>query len=172
MLLPFFNMIMFRKTHQALVAFFSVCFTNQKEDLMKPTPFNPETDVAPIPFTDRVCRAAKQMKVKGLPWRPHVGCFVWDEKELIQVSSPFPHRVYFILNVGHFLKRFETIDNIADKLVWLPTWHQARLVCETLNISADRINEIVQQNKVADPETELVALYELIMDHLGEKESR
>mgnify|MGYP006281316459 CR=1 FL=1 len=139
---------------------------------MKPTPFNAETDSAPTPFTDRICRTAKQMKEKGLTWRPHVGCFVWDEKELIQVSSPFPHRVYFILNVGHFIKRFETIDNIADKLVWLPTWHQARLVCTSLNISAHRIKEVVQQHESASPETELVALYELILDHLGEKESQ
>jgi hypothetical protein len=128
---------------------------------MKPTPFNPETDYAPIPFTDEVCRAAKTMKDNGLSWQPHVGCFVWDADEHIQVSSPFPHRIYFILNLGHFLKRFGTVKNIADKLVWLPTWHQARLLCREFGVSEDKVRNASSNTKEA-----LISLYTLICESL------
>lgn len=133
---------------------------------MKSTPFYAESDLAPVPFTDEICRAARLMKEKGLEWRPHVGCFVWDENQFIEVSSPFPHRVYFILNLGHFLKRFETIENIIDKLVWIPTWHQARQVCKRLEISDSKIVRTIQQSSWAKPGAELLDLYKLILEYL------
>ena len=92
---------------------------------MKPTPFNPETDLAPIPFTEKHCQAASKLKKAGLLWKPHVGCFVWDPEGYIKVDSPFPERIYFILNLGHFLRLFEATKKMVEKLVWLPTWHQA-----------------------------------------------
>ena len=133
---------------------------------MKPTPFNSQTDLAPIPFTKETCQAAKLMKEKGLNWTPHVGCFVWDEKQIIQVSSPFPNRIYFILNLGHFLNRFETIDNMAEKLVWLPTWHQTRQICLQLNIPDDKVALVFQQSQLENPGNELLNMYKLIADHL------
>jgi len=134
---------------------------------MKSTPFNPEIDIAPIPFTDQVFQTAKLMKEKGLKWQPHVGCFVWDEKQIIEVSSPFPNRVYFILNLGHFLKRFETIENIAEKLVWLPTWHQARQICKQLNIADEKILHVIQSSNLSEPGSELIGLYRLISEALS-----
>ncbi len=133
---------------------------------MKSTPFNPETDLAPIPFSDQVCQAAREMKAKGLKWQPHVGCFVWDEQKIIKVSSPFPNRIYFILNLGHFLKRFETIDNIADKLVWLPTWHQAKEIARKIGISDDQIMQRIQRATLQGPEHDLIILYQLITEKL------
>ena len=73
---------------------------------MKPTPFNSKTDLPPIPFDLRHCQAAAQLKERGLPWTPHVGCFVWDPDAIMEVTSPFPNRIYFILNLGHFLRIF------------------------------------------------------------------
>jgi len=133
---------------------------------MKSTPFDPENDIAPIPFTAQVFQAAKLMKEKGLKWQPHVGCFVWDEQQIIEVSSPFPNRVYFILNLGHFLKRFETIENIAKKLVWLPTWHQARQICQRLKIPDEKILHVIQSSNLAEPGSELIGLYRLISEAL------
>ena len=97
---------------------------------MKPTPYDPREHLAPTPFDSRHRAAAVRLKEAGLPWTPHVGCFVWDRDLHIEVSSPFPSRIYFILNLNHFLKRFGTVEAIADKLVWVPTWHQARLLLE------------------------------------------
>jgi hypothetical protein len=36
---------------------------------MKPIAFNPENDLAPISFSNGVCRMAKQMKQLGLNWQ-------------------------------------------------------------------------------------------------------
>ena len=60
-----------------------------------------------------------------MTWRPHVGCFMWDPEGCIEVPSPFPERIYFILNLGHFIRLLGSLEEIARKLVWLPTWHQA-----------------------------------------------
>ncbi|MDB4441824.1 hypothetical protein N9219_00220 [bacterium] len=42
---------------------------------MKVQRFNPESDFAPIPFEERICLKALEMKKNNLVWRPHVGCF-------------------------------------------------------------------------------------------------
>jgi hypothetical protein len=127
---------------------------------MKPTPFNPEQDLAPTPFDKRHKEIAAALKAAGLPWQPHVGCFVWDRDHHIEVSSPFPGRVYFILNLGHFLKRFETVEEIADKLIWLPTWNQTRLLCERYGIRYTFFEESVSGND------ELIELYKLLLNEL------
>ena len=61
---------------------------------MKPIPFNPENDLAPIPFNENHLHLAYKMKKIGLQWKPHVGCFVWDAEKQIEAESPFPLRVY------------------------------------------------------------------------------
>lgn len=134
---------------------------------MKPTPFDPVTDLAPIPFSRELCQLAAQLKQDGLIWNPHVGCFVWDKDEHIPVSSPFPHRIYFILNMGHFLKIFENTSKMVEQLVWLPTWHQARLICEQLSIASKGITE----KSLAKSENwdDLVILYQIILDKLKKR---
>ena len=133
---------------------------------MKATPFNIESDLAPIPFSEEVCRAAKSLKEKGLEWNPHVGCFVWDENNSIEVASPFPNQIYFILNLGHFLKIFNTLENMQEKLVWMPTWTQARQICKNLNISAPTISSAIHINDSYATDSELIALYNLIIENL------
>ena len=66
---------------------------------MRPTPFNPESDLPPIPFDRETCQLAAALKQSGLPWQPHVGCFVWDPERYIQPASPFPRNIYFILSI-------------------------------------------------------------------------
>ena len=79
--------------------------------------FDPEKDLAPMPFDKRICRQALEMKKTGLEWRPQVGCFVWDPDEFIKPTSPFPDRIYFILSLARFIEIFDTVDQIAEKLV-------------------------------------------------------
>lgn len=45
---------------------------------MKPIPFNSHENLAPVVFDTQTCRLAKELKQLGIPWQPHVGCFVWD----------------------------------------------------------------------------------------------
>jgi hypothetical protein len=131
---------------------------------MKPTPFNPTTDLAPISFSPEACEMAEQLKQFGLQWRPHVGCFVWDKDKHIEASSPFPNRVYFILNMGHFLKRFETHEKMTEHLIWLPTWHQARQICTQIDIPLQTLwNRLFLENHAKN---DLVILYEIILEEL------
>lgn len=133
---------------------------------MKPTPFNPATDLSPIPFEEPHRELAWRLKTAGLPWKPHVGCFVWDREGLIPVDSPFPGRVYFILNLGHFLRLLGAEERLREQLVWLPTWHQARLVAEKLGIEKEAIRNLWQEESTLNPGGDLLGLYELLMTAL------
>ena len=133
---------------------------------MKPTPFNPETDLPPIPFDLRHCQAAAQLKERGLPWTPHVGCFVWDPDEIMEVTSPFPGRIYFILNVGHFLRIFGSLEKISRKLVWLPTYHQACLLCDQVGVDQEEVSALLASADNIRAGEELLVLYKMILSKL------
>jgi len=138
--------------------------------VIKSTPFNPDTDLAPVPFSLELCEIAEQLKQNGLSWHPHIGCFVWDKDKHIEVTSPFPNRIYFILNLGHFLKIFQTTEKIKENLIWLPTWHQARQICEQLHISPDKLKkQLFSENHLKD---DLVGLYKIILKELKKNISR
>ena len=131
---------------------------------MKPTPFEPETDLAPIPFSTRQLALARRMKDGGLTWRPHVGCFVWDVERIVHPESPFPNRVYFILSLPRFLDIFGSLERMQEKLIWVPTWHQARLLCRGFGISDNAIAELWRGNTIKAPGDETCALYELVIN--------
>lgn len=133
---------------------------------MKPTPFVEGTDLEPIPFSSRHCKLTKRFKEKGLDWEPHVGCFVWDENGHISISSPFPNRIYFILNLGHFFKVSQPLENIKERLVWLPTWHQARIICKRLHVGQREINSVKGFLEVKEVGEDIIVLYELILRKL------
>jgi hypothetical protein len=133
---------------------------------MKPITFNPENDLAPIPFNKQVCRLAMQMKQLGLTWRPHVGCFVWDPDGFIRPESPFPDQIYFILSLPRFIDIFGTVDDIAEKMVWLPTWHQARLLCQKLGVSDEAVTSMLQNAEALTAGEDLIKIYELLIDTL------
>jgi len=134
---------------------------------MTPIPFDPEKDLAPLPFDDRICRQARQMKAAGLKWQPHVGCFVWDPEHFIKQDSPFPNRIYFVLSLPRFIEIFGDIKTMAAKLVWLPTWHQARLLCQKLGTPLDTVAKLWQDNDSLSPGDELLAIYQVIIDALS-----
>ena len=133
---------------------------------MTPIRFDPEKDLAPMPFDERICRRALEMKNHGLVWRPHVGCFVWDPDEHIKPDSPFPGRIYFILSLARFIEIFDSIEQITEKLVWLPTWYQARLLCRQLGITDDVTDKSRQRGRVFSPVEELLYIYGLIVEAL------
>jgi len=134
---------------------------------MKPVHFDPEKDLAPLPFDDRICHRALQIKAGGLKWQPHVGCFVWDPENYIKQDSPFPNRIYFVLSVPRFIQIFGDIEKMIEKLVWLPTWHQARLLCQGLGKPVDTVAKLWQGNDNLAPGDELLAIYQVIIDALS-----
>ena len=133
---------------------------------MKSTPFNTLTDLAPTPFDERHCRLAVSLKEAGLPWNPHVGCFVYDPVQHIEVPSPFPNRIYFILNLGHFLRLLGTVDDVRKQLIWLPTWHQARLLCTQVGLNDGAVSGLWQAGRAMGAGDDLLALYELLLKAL------
>ena len=133
---------------------------------MKPTPFNPKTDLPPTPFDLRHCQAAARLKKKGLSWTPHVGCFVWDPDEIIEVTSPFPGRIYFILNLGHFLRIFGSLEEISKNLIWLPTYHQARLLCDQVGVDQEEVAALLASSESIRAGKELLVLYKMILNEL------
>jgi hypothetical protein len=139
------------------------CGIKNKEDasMMSPIPFNPASgDLPPIPFDDEICALAQQLKENGLPWQPHVGCFVWDSENLIRSDSPFPNRIYFILSLPRFIDLFGSREAIQEKLIWLPTWHQARLLCQQYSLDPG------ETKRRTRPAEELQSLYRLLLDGL------
>jgi hypothetical protein len=132
---------------------------------MKSTPFNTETDKAPISFAVEVRQFAKQLKLAGLKWQPHVGCFVWDEGGKIRVPSPFPENIYFILNLGHFVRLLGSIEDVANDMIWLPTWHQARIICKEFEISDQIVYDIILADK-SDGSIDILQLYGIILNKL------
>jgi hypothetical protein len=133
---------------------------------MKSTPFNNNQNYAPIPFDQEFCQLALELKEKGLKWHPHVGCFVWDPEESIPVPSPFPQRIYFILNLNHFLKIFGSLQNMKEKLVWIPTWQQARQLCNEMEVSDERIKQQILTSSQWDSRKELILLLKLLKEKL------
>ncbi len=133
---------------------------------MHSTPFNIETDLPPIPFDQRVYEMAAQLKKSGLPWKPCAGCFVWDRDEHMDVPSPFPDRLYFILNLGRFLEIFGSLENIVKKLIWVPTWHQARLLCDRLGVDKVKISDLLFNEKHAGTD-DVLHLYNILLKHLN-----
>ena len=131
--------------------------------------FNPETDLAPMPFDERICHRAMEMKQHGLAWRPHVGCFVWDPDEHIQPDSPFPGRIYFMLSLKRFIDIFESIEQMAEKLVWLPTRYQAQLIYQQMAGSGAAIESGRSNDHTVSAIEELFQIYGLIIDALKEK---
>ena len=135
---------------------------------MNPIPFNAQKDLAPVVFDAQTCRLANELKQLGIAWQPHVGCFVWDPDERIKVESPFPDRIYFILSLPRFLDIFGSIEAIAEKLVWLPTWHQARLLCQQLGVPDQVVANIWQSQTPPSAGEELRKIYELLIGVLKE----
>jgi hypothetical protein len=135
---------------------------------MKPKPFDPKTDLAPIPFDRRLIHRAEQLKHLGLPLPPHVGCFVWDPEGAIPAPSPFPERVYFVLSMPRFLDIFGSEEAMIERLVWLPTWHQARWVAQRMGVG-DRVAGIWRDSPSMEPGEDLLLLYDLLIEAFREK---
>jgi len=118
--------------------------------------------LSPIPMDDRILQLALQMKQAGLPWEPEVGCFVWDREGIISHPSPFPQRVYFILSMKRFINIFGDVEEMKHRLVWLPTWFQARQIMRQLQI--DDVS--LDRNRPATVEAEMTGIYRSILQGL------
>jgi hypothetical protein len=123
-------------------------------------------EVVVMLFSDEQIALARQMREHGLPWRPAVGHYVLDETELIEIPSPFQQRVYYILDMKHFLRRAGSVEALTDRMLWLPQWHQAREIAREMGISDAAVARQVADETVFAANAELSALYRLILSAL------
>ena len=133
---------------------------------MGSTRFDLESDLAPLPFDTHHLHLARRLKEAGLKWTPHVGCFVWDPDERIAGTSPFPGRIHFVLDLDHFVRQFGSAEAMAEQLVWLPTWHQARLVAAQIGVSQEDMSDLWSVADGSAPGHELSLLFELLIKRL------
>lgn len=119
-------------------------------------------DIAPMPFDQEVLKSAYRLKRVGLPWSPHVGCFVWDRQGNISVPSPFPNNVYFILNLNRFLQIFGSLEKMSENLVWLPTTHQALELCRNHGVFGPEPTTWPSGRQMLSGKETLLRLYERI----------
>lgn len=133
---------------------------------MRPIPVDASKDLAPIPFDERLLAAALEMKTLGLAWHPHVGCFVWDVARCIQPDSPFPSHVYFVLSLPRFIDIFGSLEAMQERLVWVPTWHQARLLSRRVGVTDEAVASACLAPKGLQPGEEENAIYRLLIEAL------
>ncbi len=113
-------------------------------------------------FSQQDIDAARHLKELGLSWFPAPGHFVFDEAGVIEQPSPFQDRVYFILELKHFLRRTGTMDRLQSALFWLPTWHDARELLQSQGVADGEVADALKNAGGIESRSELLTLYRLI----------
>jgi hypothetical protein len=65
-----------------------------------------------------------------------------------------------------FVEIFGSVDEITRKLVWLPTWHQACLICREMSLTDAAVYRNPLSANARTPTEELIRIYELIIEAL------
>ncbi len=136
-------------------------------------------DLAPLPhtpspngsfkcpkFSSEEIELAQLFKAYGLDWQPAPGHYVLDQSELIDCPSPFQGRVFFILDLKHFLKRSGTLEELKQRVCWLPDWDDARQILRDLDVEPSLIVSRLQASRAMERGTERLELYRMIEESL------
>lgn len=121
-------------------------------------------------FTTAEITQALELKRLGLDWNPGTGCYVWDEAGIIKCESPFHDLVYYILDIKHFLRRADSIEQLKRDLCWLPTWFDARQVLQGLGVTPEAITDRLKTDQAIENGTERMTLYRMIEEKLKTSE--
>lgn len=122
-------------------------------------------------FTAPEITKALELKHLGLDWTPGTGCYVWDEAGIIQCESPFHDLVYYILDIKHFLRRADSVEQLKRDLCWLPTWYDARRILQERGVTQDAIIRRLQVDQAIENGTERMSLYQMIEENLKTSET-
>ncbi|MGL4464731.1 MAG: hypothetical protein ACRC1K_21465 [Planctomycetia bacterium] len=117
-------------------------------------------------FTEEEIDRARRLHERGLPWTPHVGCYVYDAAGVIEVPSPFQVRVYFILDLKHFLRRAPSLDALKQAMVWLPQYHQCRRLLADFGVDGAAVARLLDEAGAVVAGRELVVLYDALLKKL------
>ncbi len=113
-------------------------------------------------FSQQDIDSARRLRELGLSWFPAPGHFVFDEAGVVEQPSPFQERVYFILELRHFLRRTGCVDRLKSALFWLPTWHDARELLHSHGVADSEVADALHNAGYIDSWSELLTLYGLI----------
>lgn len=125
----------------------------------------------PVKFTQEEINEARRLKTLGLAWTPQPGHYVFDEQKRIEAPSPFQEGVYYILDLKHFLRRVDTIEQLVECMTWLPEWRDARRIAAELGVSDNEAAERLSAERAIETGTELLRLYRLIGERLSPQSS-
>lgn len=117
-------------------------------------------------FTNEELDLAQLFKAYGVDWTPGVGQYVLDQSNLIECESPFQDRVFFILDLKHFLRRSETIEHLKASMCWLPTWEQMRQLLRDHGVSDKSVCQHLAETDAIANGCERVELYRLFEECL------
>lgn len=117
-------------------------------------------------FSNEEIELAQLFKAFGLEWTPACGQYVLDQSGLIECASPFQPRVFFILDLKHFLRRCQTLDELKQRMCWLPDWQQARQVLEQLGVRSADVAQRLMDTRAIEHGCERLELYRLIEEQL------
>lgn len=117
-------------------------------------------------FLEEEIELAQLLKAYGLQWTPACGHYVLDQSHLIDRGSPFQDRIFFILDLNHFLRLAGSEERLIEDLCWLPTWEQARQILRTDQIDSNLILDRLQSTHAFENGTERLELYRLIEEQM------
>lgn len=119
-----------------------------------------------VRFSDEELDIAQLLKAYGLPWKPACGHYVLDQSQLINRTSPFQDRVFFILDMSHFLRLAGSEERMVEGLCWLPTWEQAREILRNEQVDDRVVEQRLKESGAIVSGTERLELYRLIEESI------
>ena len=120
-------------------------------------------------FSQEEIEMARELRRLGLKWEPCVGHYVYDENRSCPKGSPFQDRVYFILNYDCFMNHLGGVERFKEVMLWLPTWHDAREMLQSLGVSDEKVALRLQGCRALESRKELLILYEMIAESLRDR---
>ena len=118
-------------------------------------------------FSRQEIATAMTLKKMGLQWIPRAGHYVWDAHDSIRPTSPFQRGVFFLLDLECFVQYFGSLDEVKERLVWLPTWEQCRAVLQQSGISNEQVAARLYRQSTVDRLT----LYHMLAEVLRKNTS-
>lgn len=118
-------------------------------------------------FSNQEIELAQLFKAHGLEWTPQCGQYVLDQAQLIQCASPFQPQVYYILDLKHFLRRSGTLEELKQRMCWLPDWQDARQLLQQMGVSSATVAQRLVQSRAIESNSERLELYRLIEEQLA-----
>jgi hypothetical protein len=118
-------------------------------------------------FSSRAIELAAELKAAGLAWEPQPGHFVYDPQHVLPHTSPFQDRVFFILDISHFLRYAGSYKSLVERMIWLPAWWDARDWLRNAGAEDAAVAETLHRRQSITRCEELVVLYEMILERLG-----